>query len=159
MRHSALLTTATALTAHSWGQVVGAHSDIRVAVVGLNGRGKNHLSSLGKIKGVRIVAVCDADTAVLERTATNLAKEGVTVKKFTDVRQLLASPDLDAITIATPNHWHSLMGIWALQAGKDIYIEKPVSHNVWEGRQLVAAAQSAVRALIAKGQYPAPLWG
>ena len=145
LRHTALLTTATALTARSWGQVVGAHSDIRVAVVGLNGRGKNHLNSLSQIKGVRIVAICDADTAVLDRTAATLAKQSVTVKKFTDVRQLLASPDLDAITIATPNHWHSLMGIWALQAGKDIYIEKPVSHNVWEGRQLVAAAQKTGR--------------
>ena len=131
LRNTAIAGTTTAFSARSWSQVAGANADIRVAVVGLNGRGKNHLSSLSKIKGVRIVAVCDADTAVLERTAANLAKEGITVKKFTDVRQLLASPDLDAITIATPNHWHSLMGIWALQAGKDIYIEKPVSHNVW----------------------------
>jgi predicted dehydrogenase len=140
LRNTALVTAATALSARSWAQVGGANSDVRVAVVGLNGRGRNHLSSLAKIAGVRVVAICDVDIAVLDRAAANLAKDGVTVKKFTDVRALLASPDLDAITIATPNHWHSLMGIWALQAGKDIYIEKPVSHNVWEGRQLVAAA-------------------
>lgn len=154
LRQSALLTTATAtaLTARSWGQVVGAQEDIRVAVVGLNGRGKNHLASLTKIKGVRVVALCDVDTWVLERAAAGLAKEGVVLKKFTDVRQLLALSELDAITIATPNHWHSLMGIWALQAGKDIYIEKPVSHNVWEGRQLVAAAQKTGRVVQAGTQ-------
>lgn len=145
LRQGAFLASATALSARCWGQVVGAHSDIRVAVVGLNGRGKNHLASLTKIKGVRVVALCDVDSWVLERAAAGLAKEGVVVKKFTDVRQLLALSELDAITIATPNHWHSLMGIWALQAGKDIYIEKPVSHNVWEGRQLVAAAQKTGR--------------
>ncbi len=125
------------LTARSWGQVAGANGDVRVAVVGLNGRGKNHLASLRALKGVRVVALCDADTAVLEKAAASL---GGGVKTHTDIRELLASPGIDAITIATPNHWHSLMGIWACQAGKDVYVEKPISHNVWEGRQLVAAA-------------------
>ena len=63
------------------------------------------------------------------------------MRPFKDVRELIASKDIDAITIATPNHWHSLAGIWACQAGKDVYVEKPVSHNVWEGRQLVHAAR------------------
>ncbi len=102
LRQGAFLASATALSARCWGQVVGAHSDIRVAVVGLNGRGKNHLASLSKIKGVRVVALCDVDSLVLERAAAGLAKEGVVVKKFTDVRQLLALSELDAITIATP---------------------------------------------------------
>ena len=104
------------------------------------GRGRNHLTSLRAVPGVRIVALCDVDTAVLDRVAAALAKDGITPAKFTDIRQVLASPDVDAITIATPNHWHALMGIWACQAGKDVYVEKPVSHNIWEGRQLVAAA-------------------
>jgi predicted dehydrogenase len=138
---TAALATATALwSARSWGRVIGANEDVRVAVVGLNGRGRNHLASLRAVPGVRIAAICDVDTEVLERTAAELVKDGLTPEKFTDVRRLLASPDVDAITIATPNHWHSLMGIWACQAGKDAYVEKPVSHTIWEGRQLVAAA-------------------
>ena len=140
LKTATLATTATMLSVRSWGQVVGANGDVRVAVVGLNGRGRNHLSSLRAIPGVRIAAICDVDTAVLDQVAADLAKNGLAPEKFTDVRALLASPDIDAITVATPNHWHSLMGIWACQAGKDVFVEKPVSHNVWEGRQLVAAA-------------------
>jgi predicted dehydrogenase len=130
--------TAAAWSSRSWGQVAGANGDVRVAVVGLNGRGKNHLASLRALPGVRVVALCDADTEVLEKAAAAL---GGGVMTYTDIRELLSSPKIDAITIATPNHWHSLMGIWACQAGKDVYVEKPISHNVWEGRQLVAAAQ------------------
>lgn len=140
LRNTALIGAATALSARSWGQVAGANSDIRVAVVGLNGRGKSHLKSLSEVKGVRLVAICDVDTAVLEKTKKALGPSGSSVQTFTDVRELLAMPGLDAITIATPNHLHSLLGIWACQAGKDVYVEKPVSHNVWEGRQLVAAS-------------------
>ncbi len=143
-RRSFLKTTAlglatTALSARSWAQIAGANGDIRVAVVGLNGRGANHLSSLAKIPGVRLVAICDVDLFVLEKTAAGLAKNGITPEKFTDIRQLLAMDGLDAVTIATPNHWHTLGAIWAMQAGKDVFVEKPVSHNIWEGRQLVAA--------------------
>jgi len=140
LKTATLATVATVLGPRSWGQVVGANGDIRVAVVGLNGRGKNHLASLRTLLGVRIAAICDVDTAVLDKTAAELAKDGITPEKFTDVRVLLASPNIDAITVATPNHWHSLMGIWACQAGKDVYVEKPVSHSIWEGRQLAAAA-------------------
>ena len=136
LKTSTLAVAGVALSARSWGQVVGANSDVRVAVVGLNGRGKNHLKSLSEIPGVRIAAVCDVDSAVLAKTVASYP----VAKPFADIRDLLASPEIDAITIATPNHWHSLMGIWACQAGKDVYVEKPISHNVWEGRQLVAAA-------------------
>jgi predicted dehydrogenase len=118
---------------------------VRVAVIGLNGRGKNHLTSLRAVPGARIVAICDVDTAVLEKTAEALAKDGITVQKYTDLRELLAASDIDAVTVATPNHWHSLAGIWAVQAGKDVYMEKPVSHNIWEGRQLAAAARKSGR--------------
>ena len=137
LKGTVLTAASLALSARSWGQVAGANGDVRVAVVGLNGRGKNHLKSLSEIKGVRVVALCDVDKAVLAKTAATL---GGGVKTFTDIRELLASPEIDAITVATPNHWHSLMGIWACQAGKDVYVEKPISHNIWEGRQLVAAA-------------------
>ena len=148
LKTSTLVVAGVALSARSWGEVVGANGDVRVAVVGLNGRGKNHLSSLAKLKGVRIAALCDVDSVVLAKTAA--AHPGA--KTYSDVRELLASPEIDAITIATPNHWHSLMGIWACQAGKDVYVEKPVSHNVWEGRQLVAAAKKYNRVIQAGTQ-------
>ncbi|MEO6005861.1 MAG: Gfo/Idh/MocA family oxidoreductase [Opitutus sp.] len=140
---------AAALTARSWGQVTGANGDVRVAVLGLNGRGKNHLSSLAKVPGVRVVALCDPDQAVLTR-AINASGGGLTA--YPDLRDLLASKDIDAITIATPNHWHSLAAIWACQAGKDVYVEKPISHNIWEGRQLVAAAKKYNRVVQAGTQ-------
>ncbi|HEY0965931.1 MAG TPA: Gfo/Idh/MocA family oxidoreductase [Opitutaceae bacterium] len=145
LKTSSLAAAGLALSARSWAQVAGANGDIRVAVVGVNGRGKNHLSSLMAIKGVRVVAVCDADTAVMAKLkATVDQKSGATpyanLRTYVDLRELLAAPDIDAITIATPNHLHSLQAIWAVEAGKDVYVEKPVSHNVWEGRQLVAAA-------------------
>jgi predicted dehydrogenase len=140
LKTSALAAGALAFSARSWGQVTGANSDVRVAVIGLNGRGKNHVSSLAAIKGVRIVALCDPDTAVLAK-AKKLEGVAASVKTYTDLRELFAATDVDAVTIATPNHWHSLAGIWACQAGKDVYVEKPVSHNVWEGRQFAAAAK------------------
>ncbi len=139
LRNTALVGAATALSARSWGQVKGANTELRVAVIGLNGRGKSHLSSIAGIKGVRLVAICDVDTAVIAKTQKTL-KDAASVRTYTDVRELLASPDIDAVTIATPNHLHSLQAVWACAAGKDVYVEKPVSHNVWEGRQLVAAS-------------------
>ena len=139
LKSSAIAVAGVALSARSWGQVAGANGDVRVAVIGLNGRGKNHVKSLSGIPGVRIVALCDVDTAVLEKTKASLPN-AASIKTYVDIRELLASPDIDAVTIATPNHWHSLGAIWACEAGKDVYVEKPVSHNVWEGRQLVTAA-------------------
>ena len=137
----ASLATSTAaacgISPRSWSQVVGANSDIRVAVVGINGRGSGHLAELQKVKGVRITALCDVDQAVLEKRAKGL--EGV--QKFQDVRRLLESKEVDAISVATPNHWHSLITLWACQAGKDVYVEKPCSHNVFEGRKIVEAAR------------------
>lgn len=148
---TSLLTVAgVALPARAWSKVLGSNSDLRVAVIGLNGRGKNHLSSLAKITGVRVVAICDADTAVLD--AVKPTVNGGDVKTYQDIRELLASPDIDAVTIATPNHWHSLAAIWALQAGKDVYLEKPVSHNIWEGRQLVNASRKYHRVIQAGTQ-------
>ncbi len=138
LKTSTIISAGAALSVRSWAQVAGANGDLRVAVVGLNGRGKSHLSSLSKVPGVRVVALCDADTAVLEKTKANV--NGGNVKTYVDLRELLASREIDAVTIATPNHLHALQAIWACQAGKDVYVEKPVSHNVWEGRQLVAAA-------------------
>ncbi|MDO8543169.1 MAG: Gfo/Idh/MocA family oxidoreductase [Opitutaceae bacterium] len=151
LKTSAVATAATALSARSWGQVAGANSDIRVAVIGLNGRGRgSHLKSLLRIPGVRVVALCDADTGVLESAKGDVKKGNV--KTYVDLRQLLESREIDAVTIATPNHQHSLQAVWACQAGKDVYVEKPVSHNVWEGRQLVNAARKFDRVVQAGTQ-------
>src|SRR4051812_30710426 len=122
-------------------QVVGANSDIRYAVVGFNGRGKEHLKELPEVKGTRLVALCDVDQKVLGREMEKCETAGKKVEGYTDIRKLLENKDIDVVTFATPNHWHSLGSIWAIQAGKDVYVEKPVSHNVWEGRQLVKAAR------------------
>ncbi|MFY9343838.1 MAG: Gfo/Idh/MocA family oxidoreductase [Planctomycetota bacterium] len=115
--------------------------EIRIAVVGLRGRGRDHVEGLRKLAGVRVVALVDVDSDVLAREAKRFADRGEVIDTCKDLRTVLDRKDVDAITIATPNHWHSLQAIWACQAGKDVYVEKPVSHNVWEGGQLVAAAQ------------------
>jgi predicted dehydrogenase len=122
-------------------RVRGANEDIRVAVVGFNQRGQDHLAGFRNVKGVRLVAVCDVDSDVLSKEVKKFKDKGQEVTGYTDIRKLLENQDIDAISIATPNHWHSLAAIWAIQSGKDVYVEKPVSHNVWEGRQLVEAAR------------------
>jgi predicted dehydrogenase len=149
IRTSALVAATGALPARSWSRVLGSNDDVRVAVIGLNGRGRNHLSSLAKIPGVRIVAICDVDTAILDKVKPTV--NAGAVNTYTDLREVFASSEIDAVTIATPNHWHSLAAIWALQAGKDVYLEKPVSHNIWEGRQLVAAAKKYNKRVIQAG--------
>jgi predicted dehydrogenase len=113
-------------------------ADIRIAVIGFNGQGKGHIGASHK----NIVALCDVDEAVL----ANMAKEMAdlykkNVETFTDFRRLLERKDIDGVSIATPNHTHAMIAIAAAQAGKDVYVEKPASHNIWEGRQMVAAAR------------------
>jgi predicted dehydrogenase len=139
---AALATATVSWTARSWSQVSGANSDVRIATVGFNGRGGDHISNLSKMKGVRYTALCDADENVLKAGASRLNKDGGQIETFQDIRKLLDYKNLDAVTIATPNHWHSLAAIWSIQAGKDVYCEKPVSHNVWEGRKVVEAARA-----------------
>ncbi len=133
---------AISLPARVRAQAEGANGDLRVAVVGFNGRGYDHIGNYSRLKGTRLVALCDIDTAVLERGAGQMKAKGQDVETFQDIRKLLEKPDVDVISIATPNHWHSLAAIWSIQAGKDVYVEKPVSHNVWEGRQLVKCADA-----------------
>ncbi|UCD00319.1 MAG: Gfo/Idh/MocA family oxidoreductase, partial [Phycisphaerales bacterium] len=124
-------------------RVLGANDDIRIAVVGVGGQGGGHMRYFGEqCKGARLVAICDADRDHVEKRAADFEKKNsVKLKTYTDVRELLEDKSIDAITSATPNHWHSLVTIWACQAGKDVYIEKPVSHEIWEGRKMVEAAR------------------
>ena len=124
-----------------WSKPIGANDDIRVAIVGFNGHGYGkHMESYLKIPGVRIVALCDPDRKVLAKGVKRLAGINPQVRTFTDIRKLLDEPDIDAISGATPNHWHALSTVWACQAGKHVCVEKPVSHNIWEGRKMVEAA-------------------
>ncbi|MEN6424728.1 MAG: Gfo/Idh/MocA family oxidoreductase [Phycisphaerales bacterium] len=123
-------------------RVRGANDEIRVAVVGINGRGGSHISEFEEMEGVRVAAFCDVDRKVLDDKAAAFEKKyGHPVDKYVDIRRLLEDKNIDAISIATPNHWHSLGTIWACQAGKDVYVEKPCSHNVFEGRKCVEAAR------------------
>ncbi|MGI9429150.1 MAG: Gfo/Idh/MocA family protein [Bythopirellula sp.] len=113
-------------------------ADIRVAVIGVKGRGRAHVSELGK----NVVAVCDVDEKILQERAAKFQQDlGHELETFTDYRQLLDRKDIDAVSIATPNHTHALITVAAAKAGKDVYVEKPVAHNIWEGRQMVAAAK------------------
>src|SRR5215475_7656312 len=98
IKSTALVAAGAALPARSWSQIMGSAADIRVAVIGLNGRGRNHLSSLAKIPGVRVVAICDVDTAILDKVKPTV--NGGAVKTYTDLREVFASSEIDAVTIA-----------------------------------------------------------
>lgn len=124
------------------GRIFGASDRVRLAVCGVRGRGWDHVQEFSKLPDVEVAALCDIDQSVLARRFDDMSKKGwARPRAFTDVRKLLEDKSIDAISIASPNHWHSLMAIWACQAGKDVYCEKPCSHNVWEGAQVVQAAK------------------
>jgi len=123
-------------------RVFGANDRVRVAVVGLKSRGKDHLDAFSRVPNVEIAALCDVDDSILSKRRGEVRGSPQT---YADVRRLLEDQSVDAVSIATPNHWHALMAIWACQAGKDVYVEKPCSHNLWEGRQIVRAAEKYKR--------------
>ncbi len=122
-------------------RVLGANDRVRVALCGVRGRGLDHLKNYSKLTNVEIAAICDIDDSVASKCLATMEKMGIAKPKtYVDIRKLLEDKSIDAISIATPNHWHCLMAIWGCQAGKDVYVEKPCSHNLWEGQQLVKAA-------------------
>ena len=124
------------------GKVFGANSRIGMCTIGFNGQGHGHIREILEMKDeAEYVALCDVDANVRERGAKTVQNaQGKAPKLYKDIREALEDKSIDAITIATPNHWHTLAAIWACQAGKDVYVEKPCSHSIYEGRQLVAAA-------------------
>jgi predicted dehydrogenase len=127
-------------------RVFGANDRVRVAVCGVHGRGMDHVEGFSRLKNTEVAAICDPDENVLGECMPKIEKISVAkVQTSVDIRTLLEDKSIDAISIATPNHWHALMGIWACQAGKDVYIEKPCCHNLWEGQQLVKAAEKYQR--------------
>jgi len=134
--------TALGVTTSSYARIIGANDRVRVANCGVRGRGNDHIHGFSKVPGTELAALCDVDESVLNHRLGDIEKMGLPKpKSYVDVRKLLEDKEIDAISIATPNHWHSLMGIWACQAGKDVYVEKPCSHNTFEGRQLVRAVK------------------
>src|SRR5512140_2832870 len=118
-----------------------ANERVRVAVVGMHQQGGEHIKSYTEMADVELAALCDIDETVLAQRTKELEPKGIKPKTYTDIRELLKDKSIDAISIATPNHWHTLAAIWGMQAGKDVYVEKPCCHNIWEGQQLVAAAK------------------
>jgi predicted dehydrogenase len=146
-RRDFLKTTGKAITVGAatlalGGKILGANDRVRVAICGVRGRGNDHIRSFPRVPGTEIVALCDIDESVSSQRIGEIEKAGLPKpKSYVDIRKLLEDKDVDAISIATPNHWHSLMAIWACQAGKDVYVEKPCSHNTFEGRQLVRAVK------------------
>jgi predicted dehydrogenase len=120
-----------------------------MAVVGINGQGKSHLQCFAAVPGVRVKTICDVDERIWPEAARFAERCGVASVGFeADFRRVLDDREIDAVSIATPNHHHALQTIWACQAGKDVYVEKPVSHDVFEGRQAVKAARRYGRVVV-----------
>ena len=130
-------------TAKSYAQILGANDRLNFAILGLNGRGYAHLSALkNNARSARVSHVCDVDSTILAKFSAQAEKElGYAPASNGDYRKVLASKDVDVITIALPDHWHAPMAILGLQAGKHVYVEKPSSHNPREGEILVEAQQ------------------
>ncbi|GMW03368.1 MAG: dehydrogenase [Candidatus Hydrogenedentota bacterium] len=128
----------------SW---AGANDRVNICVMGVNGRGRSHLGTYAEIDNVAVTTICDVDSRLFEPcTKVNFTEKGKPAPKCEqDIRKVLEDKDVDVISIATPNHWHSLATIWACQAGKDVYVEKPMTHNVYEGRKVVEAADKYKR--------------
>ena len=123
------------------GKVFGANDRIAVAFVGVRGQGNHLRRELCARDDVEIAALCDVDRRLLDmRVRESKEETGHKPKACRDVRDLVADESIDAVCVATPNHWHALIAIWAMEAGKDVYLEKPMSHNIFEGQQLTRAA-------------------
>jgi predicted dehydrogenase len=127
-------------------RVAGANDRIRIGVIGIGGRGRDHVQSFLQIPSAQITGLCDVNQAARERAQSILAKAGAPkAEEFTDMRKMLDSKEVDAVSIATPNHWHALATIWACRAGKDVYCEKPASHNIYEAWKMIEVARETKR--------------
>ena len=123
-------------------RMAGPNDVVRVGVIGVRGRGMDHIDGFGKVKDARVVALCDCDETVIGSAMKAVEGQNGSAPKYVkDLRKLLDDPEIDAISIAMPNHWHALAAIWGCQAGKDVYVEKPATHNVMEGVHMMHAAE------------------
>jgi predicted dehydrogenase len=142
MKKTLAASSVFAISGTSTSKILGANDTIRLAITGIHGRGKNHIDTFQPMKNVEVVALIDPDSSLFDRRSADVvAKGGKLPKCFWDIRQAMEQKDIDALSIATTNHWHSLSTIYACQAGKDVFVEKPLSHNVFEGRIAVEAAR------------------
>src|SRR5579872_5204114 len=141
MNRRHFLMASAAASAAQIGALASPNDTVRVACVGVHGQGQSHLRAYAKMSNVEIAAICDVDESVLEQRLGETEKAtGKRPAGFTDLRKLLEDKSIDAISIATPNHWHALQAIWGCQAGKDVYVEKPCAYNIFEAQQLLVAA-------------------
>jgi predicted dehydrogenase len=131
-----------ALTAAEASRVMGANDRIQAAIIGLGGRGQAHIKTYLTLPEADIAALCDVNQAALERSQAVVQKaSGRTPKGYVDMRDVFADKNVDAVSMPLPNHWHALSTIWACQAGKDVYVEKPACHNIFEGQKMIEAAR------------------
>jgi predicted dehydrogenase len=145
-RRSFLHTAAAAMASASASQLYGANDKVNVAIIGLGSRGRNHMDAYAKLPDARIAALCDVDQAALERGQAQIEKlTGYKPKGYSDMRQVFDDKEVQAVSMPLPNHWHALSTIWACQAGKDVYVEKPACHNPFEGQMMVEAARKYKR--------------
>ncbi|MDX1964817.1 MAG: Gfo/Idh/MocA family oxidoreductase [Pirellulales bacterium] len=136
----------SALAADAPPQSTSPNEQLLCAIIGVRSRGREHISEFSQRKDVRIAMICDADADVGNSVCEEIAKSTGHKPEFVqDMRRVFENPSINFISTATPNHWHALTAIWAMQAGKDVYVEKPVSHNVSEGRRIVQAAEKLGR--------------
>ncbi|MCC6539473.1 MAG: Gfo/Idh/MocA family oxidoreductase [Bryobacterales bacterium] len=135
--------TATAVAASSYSRIMGANERVSLVIIGVGGRGTSHAKSYAGLKShCDITGICDVNQAARERVSTMLQGLGSTKpKEYADMKEVFADKSVDAVSMATPNHWHALGTIWACQAGKDVYVEKPASHNCFEADRMVDAAR------------------
>lgn len=140
MNRRIFLATAAAGAAAS--ALQGANDRVRLALVGLRGRGRDHIKGFGPMPNVEIAVACDIDEGLLATRLDDIEKvTGRRPKGEVEFRRVLEDKSIDAVVIGTQNHQHTLQTVWACQAGKDVYVEKPCSHNIFEARQIVAAAR------------------
>jgi len=131
----------------------GANGAIRIAIIGLGTMGQGHVKRLADRKDVRVVALCDLDRRAIDRALKEVGAKLAAPFTCTDAREIMTRPDVDAIVIASGNHWHALQAVWGCQAGKDVYVEKPMTHTVWEGRKIIEAAEKYGRIVQVGTQY------
>ena len=122
-------------------QAQSAAEQVNVGIIGCGWRGGEQTKTFGRLEGVKVAGLCDPDQARIDETKQNAAG----AKTWTDLRGMLDDSDIDAVVVTTCNHWHALASVWAMQAGKHVYVEKPLAHNIWEGRQIVEAAKQTGR--------------
>ncbi|HZL55632.1 MAG TPA: Gfo/Idh/MocA family oxidoreductase [Bryobacteraceae bacterium] len=143
-----------AATAAAATRVWGANDRINVAIVGIGGRGTNHLNIYLKMPEARVAGLCDVNQAAREVAQGTLVKNtGEKAKEFIDMREAFADPGIDAVSIATPNHWHALATVWAVRAGKDVYCEKPACYNIHEGQAMVSAQRETKKMIQIGSQH------